>query len=790
MSRPEVEHITIDIKHEDFMKLAFQREIALNRGILILEDDDFVPATVRYNGESTNVKLRLKGDFPDHFDTDKWSFRIEVRGDNTLLGMKQFSIQHPKTRNYLSEWIYHQALKREGVIALRYQFIDVTLNGKDLGIYALEEHFERRLVEHNQLIDGPIVRFNENLRWQLPSAESSGNSAYLKVNIDTFQTGQMLSDPASYVQHAQAIYLLESFRQGELGTSDVFDVPKLAKFFAINDLLGTQHSSYWTNVRFYYNPITSRLEPIGFDGGRMPGIPALSIEIGPSAGPAFFERVFADRLFLEEYIAALERISEPAYLDTLLADLGDELQQNLSIVYSEFPYYDFSESRESYYRNQRYIQRTLSPIKGLHAYYHQSSETQIELELGNIQSMPVEVLGVSYQDSVLFQPVQPIVLPETPAILSEPLDYQIFSFTFPEDFAWSEAMSQTLRVNYKLVGTSRLRQETVFPWSHLVDEFVPYDFIRQEPNAHEFDFLVADDSARAIFVKPGTWTLDRSLILPAGVRVIATSGTRLNLSASSRILSYSPLQFIGSKDQPIVVQSTDSTGQGLVVMNAAETSVLEQVIFLNLANPAQDGWELTGAVTFYESPVEISHSQFIGNRSEDALNIVRSQYSIDNTLFSQTLYDAFDADFAEGRISNSSFETCGNDAIDVSGSVIEIQDVSIDGSGDKGLSAGERSQVTVNHIGIKNADIAVASKDLSQVTIRNIDISDSRIGLTAYQKKSEFGAASIDVLRGLWMTDVDTPYLVEVQSTVVVEGGAVEAIYENVYETLYGGGSK
>ncbi|MHA2429089.1 MAG: CotH kinase family protein, partial [Candidatus Hermodarchaeia archaeon] len=620
------EHLTIDIKHEDFMKLAYQREIALAKGHLVVGEDDYVPATIRYDDESVEARIRLKGDFLDHLNTDKWSFRIKVRGDNALFGMKQFSIQHPKTRNYVYEWIYHQALKREDVVALRYQFIDVTLNGKDLGVYALEEHFEKRLIEHNQLREGPIVRFNENLmlaerfqqKYPFPGTKVNGNSTYFAADIDTFQTGEMLSDPSSYAQHTQAIYLLESFRRGDLETSDVFDIQKLARFFAINDLMGAQHSTNWQNLRFYYNPITSRLEPVGFDGDSGHPIKAISKDIGPEAGIMHIEAIFSDRLFFEEYVRALERISEPSYLDTLLAELSDELEQNLEVLYSEFLHFD--SSMQVLYRNQRYIRTVLNPIKGLHAYYHQSSKDQIELELGNIQSMPVEVLSVSYQDSVLVQPVRKTILPETPALESEPVDYQIASFTFPRDFVWSEAMINDLKVNYRLLGTSRMRQGTVFPWSYLGENFVDNDLIRQEPNVDAFDFLVTDDTTQEIRIRRGTWNLDQDLIIPKGYRVIGGEGTQLNLSNSARILSYAPLELIGSEDDPIVIQSTDSTGQGIVVMNADQTSVLENVTFNNLSNPSQGGWELTGAVTFYESAVRISHSKFASTRAEDALN--------------------------------------------------------------------------------------------------------------------------------------------------------------------------
>ena len=132
-AQPEV--IYIDIKHKNFMKLAYKRSIALKKGILLTEKTDWVPARLTYKNKVYKIKMRLKGDWIDHLVGDKWSFRIKLKGDNTFKGMKEFSIQHPRTRHYIYEWIMHQAFKREGLISLRYDFINVILNGKDLGIF-------------------------------------------------------------------------------------------------------------------------------------------------------------------------------------------------------------------------------------------------------------------------------------------------------------------------------------------------------------------------------------------------------------------------------------------------------------------------------------------------------------------------------------------------------------------------------------------------------------------------------------------------------------------------------
>jgi hypothetical protein len=797
IARPEIEHIDIDINHVNFMRLAYQREIALSRGILTSSDADLVPATIRHNGETVRVKLRLKGDSTDHLKGDKWSFRIDVNGENTMFGMEQFSIHHPGTRNYLYEWLFHQALEYEGLVALRYDFIDVTLNGKDLGVYALEEHFDKRLIENNQSREGPIVRFDEDLLWadEFQYPERDGYyiaNTYLPMDIDSYQTNKLLSEPSSYAQHMRAIYLLEAFRRGDLQTSEVFNIQKLASFYAVADLMGAQHSINTGNMRFYYNPLTSRLEPIGFDGDSGKRIRALSTGLAYLVDPVYIETIFNDLVFFEEYVKVLERVSEPAYLDELLAEYEDELKRNSTLLIGEFA--DSVFSSEVLYQNQRFIKKVLNPVQGLQPHFREATDGYLELEMGNIQSIPVEVLGVSYQDTVQFRPDEESILPDRPVSYFDALsgkqfqspgvvDYQTVRFKFPEGFVWSDEMTRELTVRYKLLGTTQTREEAVIPWSYLGDDFVENDFFRQEYDLSDYEFLEVDDATQRILIRPGTWHLDRSLIIPHGYQVIAGEGTILDLSDSATILSYSPLQFVGSEDEPIVIQSTSSTGQGLVVMGADQDSVLQHVIFSNLSSPSQSGWELTGAVTFYESPVAISHSQFVDSPSEDALNIVRSAFSIDWTIFSESSSDALDADFSKGWIKNSFFENIGNDAIDTSGSVIEIEDVVINRASDKGLSAGERSQITIDGLNIEDGQVAIASKDLSLVTAKNVSVLNGAIGLATYQKKSEFGPGTMEVV-GLEMQNVDTPYLVEEHSRLVVDGTEIHTDQENTNEIL------
>ena len=243
--------------------------------------------------------------------------------------------------------------------------------------------------------------------------------------------------------------------------------------------------------------------------------------------------------------------------------------------------------------------------------------------------------------------------------------------------------------------------------------------------------------------------------------------------------------FIGSEQSPIVITSSDSTGQGLIVLKAARKSTLEWVIFDNLTNPSQSGWELTGAVTFYESEVIFSHCQFSNNRSEDGLNLIRTDFAINWSIFKSTKSDAFDGDFVTGTISNTSFVNCGNDAIDISGSVLEITNVLIHGAGDKGLSIGENSSATGSDIEITDAEIAISSKDLSQLTLRGVSVTNCTLGFTVYMKKPEFGPASISVTE-LSMNGVTDSYVVEEKSSLFIEGQRIQSNQEAVKDLLYG----
>ena len=204
-----------------------------------------------------------------------------------------------------------------------------------------------------------------------------------------------------------------------------------------------------------------------------------------------------------------------------------------------------------------------------------------------------------------------------------------------------------------------------------------------------------------------------------------------------------------------------------------------------LTNPSHGMWSTTSAVTFYESPVSFDFVKISNNTCEDAINVVRGDFKMTNTTFLNTQSDAFDGDFTTGTISSCVFKNLGNDAIDVSGSNLIITNVKIINAGDKALSAGEDSQMTINKIAISNCEIALAGKDLSIVTAKNLTIKNTKLGFTAFQKKPEFGPSNITI-SNVKMDSVETKYLIENTSSLLVDGKKIETKQADVKSKMYG----
>ena len=281
-------------------------------------------------------------------------------------------------------------------------------------------------------------------------------------------------------------------------------------------------------------------------------------------------------------------------------------------------------------------------------------------------------------------------------------------------------------------------------------------------------------------------TINSPVIIPAGLDIQFNAGDELNMIEKGFIISFSPVKMLGSKASPIKISSSDSSGNGFHVINARATSEIRYVIFNSLSNLSYESWRLPSAVTFYESPVNIRNCTFTNNNCEDAINIFRSTpFLFEYSTISNTLSDAFDADFSNGIIRNSKIINSGNDAVDISGSQIIIENTKFTKIEDKALSAGENSSMKVDNIYIDGVSIAIVAKDLSTVKVTNSSIINSQVIYCAFQKKDEFGPSSITA-KNVEFSNFKEENLIEENSKLKIDGEKIHNYRDNVKKYLYG----
>ena len=582
--------------------------------------------------------------------------------------------------------------------------------------------------------------------------------------------------------------------------------------------MGTHHGTLAKSMRFYYNPINAKLEPVGFDGhyGNMGRVISAEAAVDPQCKWMFslyqdwYESFFNnrsnfDKKFFESYIKKLGKVSSPEYLQLMLSELQPEIENNLAILHKDFPLLNdrifsagpdlFVFDTDEYTQRQKYIRSVLDEKPQIQAFLQRRPDglrpNEICIAVANTFRLPVEIVTVTAGESTL------VPLQEDRVLLGKLVSQspqhvpcmREFTFKWPEGYE-EDANSPTkdLTITYRMVGSNRSYQTEALPF--------PYDYqggretkIMRSPGTHlDFPFIKVHEVEKKILITEGKHHIHTDLVFPEGYTVIAGPGVSLDLHDAAMILSKSPIQFLGSEDLPIVIESSDGTGQGMSLIlksSNEQTSILDYVEFKNLTSPSKDKWSVTGAITIYQAKVDISNSSFMNNKSEDCLNLVRSTFRLSNVSFANTFSDALDLDFSNGSIVDSEFINSGNDAIDFSGSIVTIEDVMIKKVGDKAISVGEKSAATASRIRIDGAEIALTCKDQSTLTIDDCTISNSRIGVTAYQKKPEFGPGSITATN-LTQTGSEVPYMIEKRSTMTLDGKAIASKYKKVKDLLYG----
>jgi len=759
------------------------RNTALKQDIISSDLKSYFQATIRINGKQYPVSLRIKGDWVDHLEGDKWSFRIKIKGNNAYQGMKKFSIQDPSTRSFMMEWFAHKLFEKEDILTTRYQYKLVYINGVNKGVYALEEHFDKRLLEYRNRREGPIVKFDESGIWQARLNQKETGEPFKKypylesAEILPFSKKRTRKSPTLLKQFMMAKSHMDRYRNLDKEIEEYLDIDKMARFLALCEVMNATHGLIWHNQRNYLNPVKGCLEPIAFDCFTTHlkvhhELLGKATRWRSDADFTILDALFLNPTFDKLYVKYLTKFTQKSYFNEALKEFDKDVKHYETLLSDEYPMHKLD--RDYFETNRKNVEEKLANYKklppvsrkvnkadiykntkqvalfdkaALNVYTIQSDSLSSKLYFENYLLSDIEIMGYATKVN------KKLVFPFSKAFRLKP--YQQKSSSVSKTFAF---VPKYIYYKTSFTGDSLIRTK--------VSAFPPTKFVNTlgsgaKPLSHSNDSIV--------IMEKGNYTFNSTVYFPRNKKLIIKEGVRINLTNNARFVSYSPVEIKGSKENPVEFFTTDAKGGGLVVLPEGKEVTLEHVNFSGLTAGNNENWVLTGAVTVYEGQVKISNCTFQNNKSEDALNLIRCDFEMSNCIISNTQSDGFDADFCRGSITNCEFNNTGNDCIDFSGSQISIESCEINGSGDKGISGGERSSLSVLDCDIKNASIAIASKDNSKITVENTSITNCSYAFAAYQKKSEFSPSSL-IVRNTSLKNVSSERLIELDSKITIDG--------------------
>ena len=695
--------IKVFIKFDKLQKIYKDRELALRTGVN--KDAREVPCEIYSSDEIFKCNVRLKGDLNDHWRArDRMSLKFKIK-DGYILGMKRFSLQKARARQFPYDQIFHVLVRKLGGHSSDLQnFVRLKVNGEDWGVMNLEPDVDSRLLEVKGLKRLGVYRISNQEEWYFKSKYNGIDGYYPsdpRINLSIRGSDKILRENMDYLNAYSAIKKALWDMDGS-----IFDRKMMINNLVLSLAWGGLHTLYNSNSYYTWNPYTLKLEPFLTDQEKWQNVELL---LGNFSLPYEYTILFTEKpISHDEFVEALDDVS---YLFTNF-DLLVEMNKYKNTFFPndrDFEYEPVSSNLNFINSNSTEIVELINAAPKV---FIDDDEMMPETILADIEKF--HQLD-AYNDG-LIRVYNLTNLPMTFQIISEEASDYI-----SDDVYELQPSSQT--------GVSFVEIQSGLSKLELKNIRVAARFQNHVRYAYVDEVLSSDNVDKRVLINFGCTFYRGICKIVDDIQLSQTAmydsqveigeGVIFELTKNANILFLGGLDATGSVKAPISFHGENSGG--IYIRNAEkQKSSLVNVSFYNLGAVKTSKYSFTGTVNGYGGKFYLDNVQFKNCMAEDQLNIVHANIEIGAMKFDTALSDAFDCDFCNGEIDFLTFNKIGGDGLDVSGSDLVVQNIIASLVSDKAVSVGEQSKITLNQLEIKDVGTGIAVKDGSSALVREI----------------------------------------------------------------------
>ncbi|MCA8975153.1 MAG: CotH kinase family protein [Planctomycetes bacterium] len=770
------------------------------------KDSGYQPALFETNDARMPVSVRYMGDNHWHWLFPQKSWRIKTKKGAPFRNRSALNLKNPPSRLAISETMITRLSAELGVLTPEVEPIKFMLNGTYGGLYLRWDQADESLLRLKGRMPGSIYQgetgpvgpdgvssmFREARFWDKVSARNAEQAAN-RTDIEAL-IGAINGDPVPFHDFAERHMAFDAY----------------ASYIAIDRLFAGRHHDYNHNHKVYFDPYKGRFEPIqwdfgdwgfaykqkSFDATEYPLLTALKRHPDfefrlqrklHELTSWFTPTVMADRL--DELVASiLPALKADAQRDHRDWPAMRDLQFHLvPCVY--FGIDEFLGEAESRKRDFETLHAgVMKDLDDAGCDFDFSRGPTGQLEIAALGHAAQELTALTVRGTGHLELVQdrnrngrldaadPVVAEAS--LEGESTRIAIHELLFPglrKVPTWNPMpqlyghfdLAPTplhyryfLRCDGSVEDVSSLATKNAVTGSTVEARRVKSLPPSIEPfSTHPWD-LPLPPATQFVAFGPGTVEFTSSRRFGPETTVTFAPGTTVKLAPAVSLLCFGKVMAVGREDAPIVFEPLAADKPwGVMLLHGQGTagSRMSHCRWHGGSIVEHDLMIRSGMVSVIDTrDIVLEHSQIgVNHIGDDAMHWgYVAEVAIRDCIFDGARSDALDIDISEGMvISNCEFKNSGNDCLDLMASRVEVRQCRFTNSGDKGISVGEGSTLTLKDSRFANCVIGVEIKDGSVAALDGSTVIDAcGTGINLYRKNERFsrgGTLQADALN-IW----------------------------------------
>ena len=414
----------VRIASEQYATVQSVVEQAVKQGWMSDDLKVWVNARFLYEGQDYNVKVRVRGDLPNHWEGPKKSWAIkfgksqiddngEIREEPIYFqGKHQINLIIPNARDYVLAPFANSLMREAGLVVPRDQFVILRINGVLQGLYYEVEDFDTPLLVAYDRPETTAIFGQNDRAMHFEQYTKYGTPGTLDARFDL---GSMRRDVDKVGELAlRAMQVLidhslnptpENFRR----IRAVLDWEKYLRFRVLTTLFNTNHVRFGSdNLKLFYDESRGLLEPIPWDVHvtRLPKEPG-TIDFWNSHGPDEIQRatLMDPELRLQRNRILWEMMSDGG--DGLIAKFNALHERIRPLAWADvlstpIQGYKMDQIKEDLEFNVHRVYKVLS-LSSANFLYRLEANDRAALEIATLNFSGIQLQGILISDTQVFE---------------------------------------------------------------------------------------------------------------------------------------------------------------------------------------------------------------------------------------------------------------------------------------------------------------------------------------------------------------------------------------------------